>query len=48
LLVRLPPEIPSRKPDRRQFRFAVPRRDQQHQPVNLAALDPLKLAAMIL
>ena len=40
LLVRVTPKKPSRKPTGSQFRFAVPRRHEQHQPIDFTALDP--------
>jgi hypothetical protein len=39
----MPAEIPRGKATTRQFGFAMPRRDQEHQAVNFAALDPLEL-----
>jgi len=42
-MVGMTPEIPRRKAPRREFRFAVPWRHQQHQPVDLATFDALKL-----
>jgi len=44
LLVRMATEEPSGKPPRREFRLAVPRWHQQHEAVDLTALDTLQLS----
>ena len=42
-MVRMTPEVPRWKAPRREFRFAVPWRYQQHQPVNVGTFDAPEL-----
>ena len=42
-MVRMTPEVPRRETPRREFRFAMPWRYQQHQPVDLASFDALEM-----
>lgn len=41
--MRKPPKVPCGETSRCQFRLAVPRRHQEHQTVDLSALDPFQL-----
>ena len=42
-MVRMTPKVPRGEAPRREFRFAVPWRHQQHQAVDLATFDTLEL-----